>query len=253
MPEPEEIAKALRAAAAEGVSAGAARASDRHSLLPLSDAVMGDIIRLQLGQHRQADHGAARLPFTYDDDVVELIASRCTEPESGGRMIDAILTNTLLPDIAGALLNKMLAGEEVARVQSVSRGASSSTLWIEAEPGAGGVTRSAVMARHVLPRPGHLGKHGAATGGPDTPGHDCGGRVGPTYRAFSAPSARAAGGLQHGAGKAAEHRLPQPRMAVAAHHQQPAIRLSRGIHQYRDRRTAVLAQRLDRNVRVMPA
>jgi type VI secretion system protein VasG len=45
-----------------------------------------------------------------------MIASRCTEPESGGRMIDAILTNTMLPDISGGLLNRMLVGEPVARV-----------------------------------------------------------------------------------------------------------------------------------------
>ena len=56
------------------------------------------------------------MPFTYDDDVVELIASRCTEPESGGRMIDAILTNTMLPEISGEFLELMLQGGAVARV-----------------------------------------------------------------------------------------------------------------------------------------
>jgi type VI secretion system protein VasG len=44
-----------------------------------------------------------RVPFTYDDAVVKLIASRCTELESGGRMIDAILTNTMLPRISEEL------------------------------------------------------------------------------------------------------------------------------------------------------
>jgi type VI secretion system protein VasG len=47
---------------------------------------------------------------------VKLIASRCTEPESGGRMIDAILTNTMLPAISGAFLERMLEGAAVARV-----------------------------------------------------------------------------------------------------------------------------------------
>ena len=56
------------------------------------------------------------MPFTYDQSVVDLVASRCNEPESGGRMIDAILTNTLLPDISGALLTRMLNGEPVLRV-----------------------------------------------------------------------------------------------------------------------------------------
>ena len=43
----------------------------------------------------------------YTPEVVELIAARCTEPESGGRMIDAILTNTVLPGVSRELLARM--------------------------------------------------------------------------------------------------------------------------------------------------
>ena len=63
------------------------------------------------------------MPFTYDDDVVKLIASRCNEPESGGRMVDAILTNTMLPAISGAFLNRMLEGSPMTGVRvGVSNG-----------------------------------------------------------------------------------------------------------------------------------
>lgn len=48
-----------------------------------------------------------------DDEVVKLIASRCTELESGGRMIDAILTNTMLPRISQEFLLRMMAVERV--------------------------------------------------------------------------------------------------------------------------------------------
>ena len=48
--------------------------------------------------------------------VVDLIASRCTELESGGRMVDAILTQTLLPEISREFLNRMLEGQIPARV-----------------------------------------------------------------------------------------------------------------------------------------
>ena len=41
---------------------------------------------------------------------MKLIASRCTEPESGGRMIDAILTNTLLPQISREFLERISQG-----------------------------------------------------------------------------------------------------------------------------------------------
>jgi len=83
---------------------------------PLSDEVLQLIIRLQLGRIEkrvQAHHG---VPFTYNDEVVKLIAGRCTELESGGRMIDAILTNTVLPRISEEFLKRMVAAEPINRV-----------------------------------------------------------------------------------------------------------------------------------------
>ena len=57
------------------------------------------------------------LGFEYGDDVVKLVVSRCTESESGGRMIDAILTNTMLPDISREFLTRMMEGQAIERVQ----------------------------------------------------------------------------------------------------------------------------------------
>ena len=45
-----------------------------------------------------------------------LVVSRCTESESGGRMIDAILTNTMLPDISREFLTRMMEGKEIQGV-----------------------------------------------------------------------------------------------------------------------------------------
>ena len=47
---------------------------------------------------------------------MKLIVSRCTEVESGGRMIDAILTNTILPAISREFLTRTIAGEKMDRV-----------------------------------------------------------------------------------------------------------------------------------------
>jgi type VI secretion system protein VasG len=83
---------------------------------PLSDAVLAQIIRLHLGRisaRIQANHGAK---LAYGDEVVRLIAARCTEPESGGRMIDAILTNTLLPAISRELLNRIASGQSTRHI-----------------------------------------------------------------------------------------------------------------------------------------
>lgn len=53
--------------------------------------------------------------------MVELIVSRCTEIESGRRMIDAILTNTLLPDMSREFLTRMLEGKPLAGVRISQR------------------------------------------------------------------------------------------------------------------------------------
>ena len=83
---------------------------------PLSDEMLGAIIRLQLGRivRRIAENHRATL--TYDEAVVELIARRCAEVESGARVVDAILTNTVLPAISRELLNRTLEGKTIGRI-----------------------------------------------------------------------------------------------------------------------------------------
>jgi type VI secretion system protein VasG len=81
---------------------------------PITDEVMRGIIRLQLGliQRRLAEnHGAA---FSYDEEVVTEVANRCKEVESGARNVDHILTRTLLPEMSGAFLTRMAAGQPIA-------------------------------------------------------------------------------------------------------------------------------------------
>jgi type VI secretion system protein VasG len=90
---------------------------------PLSDAMLGRIIRLQLGRIAGRVEAQYGVPFTYDDDVVQLVASRCTEVESGGRMIDGVLTNSLLPQVSRDLLQRRLDGVPVTRIAvSVAQG-----------------------------------------------------------------------------------------------------------------------------------
>jgi type VI secretion system protein VasG len=83
---------------------------------PLNDEMIGAIARLQLGRIERRVRLNHKLPFTYDDAVVRLIASRCTELESGGRMIDAILTNTVLPRISEEFLRRLMEGRPMSRV-----------------------------------------------------------------------------------------------------------------------------------------
>jgi type VI secretion system protein VasG len=83
---------------------------------PVSDEVMRRIIRLQLervGRRLSENHGAS---FSYDDAVVNEIANRCEEVESGARNIDHILTRTLLPEMSNEFLSCMAEGKSVSRV-----------------------------------------------------------------------------------------------------------------------------------------
>ena len=78
--------------------------------------MLGNIIRLQLGRIKKRIAENHKAEFTYSEDVVKLIASRCTEIESGGRMIDAILTNTILPKLSEEYLRRTMEGHALKKV-----------------------------------------------------------------------------------------------------------------------------------------
>jgi type VI secretion system protein VasG len=110
MPEPEGIAKALREPLLKVFPAALLGRLVVIPYYPLSDAMLANIVRLQLGRIARRVQEHHRIPFTYDEQAVSLIVSRCTELESGGRMIDAILTNTVLPAISREFLTRTMAG-----------------------------------------------------------------------------------------------------------------------------------------------
>jgi type VI secretion system protein VasG len=115
MPDSDGIAKALRPDLLKVFPAALLGRLVVVPYYPLGDTVLHQIIRLQLGRIAKRIEQNYRIPFTYTDEVVKLIASRCTELESGGRMIDAILTNTLLPKISQEFLTRTMAGATFAR------------------------------------------------------------------------------------------------------------------------------------------
>jgi type VI secretion system protein VasG len=79
---------------------------------PLSDEMLGGIVRLQLGRiaKRIAENHDAKL--VYGDDVIAHVVSMCNDPDSGGRMVDNIITNTMLPALSREFLKRALAKEE---------------------------------------------------------------------------------------------------------------------------------------------
>ncbi len=84
---------------------------------PLSKEMLGGIVRLQLnriGRRIKDNHDAA---FVYDDAVVDHIVGLCNDPDSGGRIIDNIITNTLLPALSREFLKRSLAKEELTEAR----------------------------------------------------------------------------------------------------------------------------------------
>ncbi|WP_412553938.1 type VI secretion system ATPase TssH [Shimia sp. MIT1388] len=83
---------------------------------PLSDSMIEAIAGFKLKSI------AKRLGEGYGADLVigegamDVIKARATEIESGGRMIDAILTNTLMPELSRRILNHNLEGKELSKV-----------------------------------------------------------------------------------------------------------------------------------------
>jgi len=116
MPDAEGIAKALREPLLKVFPPALLGRLVVIPYYPLNDQMIGAIARLQLGRIEKRIRENHKVPFTYEDAVIKLIASRCTELESGGRMIDAILTNTVLPKISEEFLKRMMEGQPITRV-----------------------------------------------------------------------------------------------------------------------------------------
>jgi type VI secretion system protein VasG len=117
MPQPDGIAKAMREPLLKKFPAALLGRLVVIPYFPLSDSMLANIVRLQLTRiaRRVTEHH--KIPFTYDDEAVRLIVSRCTEVESGGRMIDTILTNTVLPAVSREFLTRTMAGSPLNGVR----------------------------------------------------------------------------------------------------------------------------------------
>ena len=116
IPSPEAIAKELREPLLKIFPPALLGRLVVIPYFPLSPHMIAEITKLQLNRIKKRVEAAHGVPFVYTPAVVDQIVSRCQEVESGGRMIDAIVTNTMLPDISGEFLRRMMTGVPVARV-----------------------------------------------------------------------------------------------------------------------------------------
>jgi len=117
LPEPDGMAEALRAPLLKVFPAALLGRLVVIPYYPLSDSMLDAIIRLQLGRIERRLSERHGVPLIFGDPVIDLVRKRCTELESGGRMIDAILTNTVLPQISREFLTRMREERPVERVE----------------------------------------------------------------------------------------------------------------------------------------
>jgi type VI secretion system protein VasG len=84
---------------------------------PLSDATLRRIIELQLGRIRKRLADVYRVSFTYTPDVINAVAQRCTESESGARNVENVLAHGVLPEISAQCLQRLASGQPIGDIQ----------------------------------------------------------------------------------------------------------------------------------------
>jgi type VI secretion system protein VasG len=124
MPSPEGIAQALKPELNKIFKPAFLGRMVIVPYYPLDDETLKSIIELKLGRIKQRMLVNHKICLQYDESVVDELARRCTEVESGARSVDNILTNTLLPDISRRILTS-IAEEQKLNTVTVSIGADS--------------------------------------------------------------------------------------------------------------------------------
>ena len=112
-PDPEALAAALRPALLEVFPPALLGRIVTIPYFPLSGEMLAGIVRLQLGRIGKRIEENHRAKFIAEQSAIDHIVSLCHDPDSGGRVIDNIITNTILPALSREILKRSLAREEI--------------------------------------------------------------------------------------------------------------------------------------------
>lgn len=85
---------------------------------PVRDEALKTIVRLKLRKIQKRLLETHRIELTFDDALIDEVARRCTEVESGARNVDNILTNSLLPEISKTLLEHIAEGKRPQAIRT---------------------------------------------------------------------------------------------------------------------------------------
>jgi type VI secretion system protein VasG len=89
---------------------------------PIRDEALKQIVRLKIAKIQRRIQETHKIALTHDEDLIDEVARRCTEVESGARNVDNILTNTMLPEVSRQILGRLAERQKLAPIH-VSIGA----------------------------------------------------------------------------------------------------------------------------------
>ncbi|WP_420958271.1 type VI secretion system ATPase TssH [Burkholderia gladioli] len=116
LPDPDALAETLRPALYKAFKPAFLGRMKVVPYYPISDEVLVEIIELKLDRIRRRIEANHKAVFEWDESLVEAVLARCTEVDSGARNVDHILNGTLLPEIAGHVLERLADGTALKRI-----------------------------------------------------------------------------------------------------------------------------------------
>jgi type VI secretion system protein VasG len=114
-PEPEGLIEAIRPELVKAFKPALLGRMTIAPYYPISDDILKLIIKLQLSKIAERIFTNHKAQFTYDDSVIEAVAKRCTDVDSGARNVFNILNGTMLPEMSGEVLSRMASGEGIKK------------------------------------------------------------------------------------------------------------------------------------------
>lgn len=115
-PDPEALAESLKPALLDVFPPALLGRIVTIPYYPLSGDVLSMITKLKLNSIVKRLKKNQNATMTFSDAVIDHIVAQCQDPDSGGRMIDNIITNSILPDLSRAILHRAVEGEELHAV-----------------------------------------------------------------------------------------------------------------------------------------
>jgi type VI secretion system protein VasG len=112
-PSPEELEEAIRPAMRKVFPAALLGRIQIVPYYPLGQKALYAIIDAKLSKIVKRVRETYKAALTYTDAVKDEIIRRCDNAASGARLIDAIVSNTLLPEISAEFLRYTMDGKEL--------------------------------------------------------------------------------------------------------------------------------------------